>query len=99
MVRFVGALYKAYVETDSSLFEINPVLKTSDNRIFAADSKVSLDNNALFRHKDLGALRDTNEEDPTEIEASQADLSYVKLDGDVGCNGKWCGAWRWQQWI
>lgn len=85
MVRFMAALYKAYVETDSSLFEINPVLKTSDNQIFAADSKVSLDNNALFRHKDLAALRDITEEDPTETEASQADLSYVKLDGNVGC--------------
>ena len=98
MVRFVGALYKAYVETDSSLFEINPVLKTADNQIFAADSKVSLDNNALFRHKDLADLRDVTEEDPTETEASEADLSYVKLDGNVGCMVTGRG-WRWRRWI
>ena len=85
MTRFVAALYKAYIETDSDLFEINPVLKTSDNRIFAADSKVSLDDNALFRHRDLAELRDILEEDPTEVEAGKVDLNYVKLDGNVGC--------------
>jgi succinyl-CoA synthetase beta subunit len=85
MVKFVAALYKAYEATDSSMFEINPVLKTSDNKIIAVDSKVSLDNNALFRHPDLSVLRDVTEEDPTEVEAGEHDLNYVKLDGNVGC--------------
>ncbi|MCB2408086.1 ADP-forming succinate--CoA ligase subunit beta [Hymenobacter lucidus] len=85
MVKFVTALYKAYDETDSSMFEINPVLKTSDNKILAVDAKVSLDENALYRHKDFVALRDTNEEDPLEVEASASNLNYVKLDGNVGC--------------
>ncbi|MFC2123320.1 ADP-forming succinate--CoA ligase subunit beta [Bacteroidota bacterium] len=85
MVKFIMALYKAYVATDSSQFEINPVLKTSDNKIVAVDAKVNLDDNALFRHKDLAELRDTSEEDPLEVEASEADLSYIKLDGNVGC--------------
>jgi succinyl-CoA synthetase beta subunit len=85
MTKFVASLYKAYEATDSSMFEINPVLKTSDNKIIAVDSKVSLDNNALFRHPDLLALRDKSEEDPTEVEAGEHDLNYVKLDGNVGC--------------
>lgn len=85
MTKFVASLYKAYEATDSSMFEINPVLKTSDNKIIAVDSKVSLDGNALFRHPDLLALRDKNEEDPTEVEAGEHDLNYVKLDGNVGC--------------
>lgn len=85
MVKFVDALYRAYEGTDSSLFEINPVLKTSDDKIIAVDSKVSLDNNALFRHKNLEAMRDIREEDATEVEAGQAGLSYVNLDGNVGC--------------
>ncbi len=85
MVKFVTALYKAYDETDSAMFEINPVLKTSDNKILAVDAKVTLDDNALFRHKDFVALRDTNEEDPLEVEASESNLNYVKLDGNVGC--------------
>ncbi len=85
MTKFIAALYKAYEATDSSMFEINPVLKTSDNKIIAVDSKVSLDNNALFRHPDLHALRDVTEEDPTEVEAGEHDLNYVKLDGNVGC--------------
>jgi succinyl-CoA synthetase beta subunit len=85
MVKFVTNLYKAYVETDSSMFEINPVLKTSDNKILAVDAKVDIDDNALFRHKNLAALRDLNEEDPLEVEASQSNLNYVKLDGNVGC--------------
>ena len=85
MVKFVTALYKAYDETDSSMFEINPVLKTSDNKILAVDAKVSLDDNALYRHKDFMALRDLNEEDPLEVEASASNLNYVKLDGNVGC--------------
>ena len=85
MVKFVTALYKAYDETDSSMFEINPVLRTSDNKILAVDAKVTLDENALYRHKDFVALRDFNEEDPLEVEASQNNLNYVKLDGNVGC--------------
>jgi succinyl-CoA synthetase beta subunit len=85
MVKFVQALYKAYDETDSSMFEINPVLKTSDNKILAVDAKVTLDENALYRHKDFVELRDTNEEDPLEVEASASNLNYVKLDGNVGC--------------
>ncbi len=85
MVKFVSVLYKAYAGSDASLFEINPVMKTSDNRIFAADAKVTIDNNALYRHPDLEEMRDIFEEDPIEVEASQYDLSYVKLDGNVGC--------------
>jgi len=85
MVKFVSALYKAYDATDSAMFEINPVLKTSDDKIIAVDAKVNLDENALFRHKDYAAMRDTAEEDPTEVEASASNLNYVKLDGNVGC--------------
>jgi succinyl-CoA synthetase beta subunit len=85
MVKFVSALYKAYDTIDASLFEINPVLKTSDDKILAVDAKVNFDDNALFRHPEYAALRDTAEEDPTELEASQHDLNYVKLDGNVGC--------------
>lgn len=85
MVKFVSALYKAYDATDSAMFEINPVLKTSDDKIIAVDAKVSLDDNALFRHKDFAALRDLSEEDPTEVEAGNYNLNYVKLDGNVGC--------------
>lgn len=85
MVTFVTNLYKAYDDTDSSMFEINPVLKTSDDKIIAVDAKVNLDDNALFRHKDLYAYRDTREEDPTEVEAGKFNLNYVKLDGNVGC--------------
>lgn len=85
MTRFVSALYKAYEQTDSSLFEINPVLKTSDDRIIAVDAKVNLDENGLFRHPDYEAMRDILEEDPTEVEAGEHNLNYVKLDGNVGC--------------
>mgnify|MGYP003321954337 CR=1 FL=1 len=85
MTKFVYSLYKAYDNTDSSLFEINPVLKTSDNKIMAVDSKVSLDDNALYRHKDYAELRDKREEDPTEVEAGEYGLNFVKLDGNVGC--------------
>jgi succinyl-CoA synthetase beta subunit len=85
MVAFLGSLYKAYEDTDSSMFEINPVLKTSDDQIMAVDAKVNLDDNALFKHKDLAILRDKAEEDPMEVEASESDLNYVKLDGNVGC--------------
>jgi succinyl-CoA synthetase beta subunit len=85
MVKFVTALYKAYEESDSAMFEINPVLKTSDNKILAVDAKVNLDDNALYRHPDLEVLRDKAEEDPMEVEASENNLNYVKLDGNVGC--------------
>lgn len=85
MVKFIHALYKAYEGIDASMFEINPVLKTSDNKILAVDAKVNLDDNALYRHKDLADLRDLSEEDPLEVEAGEAGLNYVKLDGNVGC--------------
>ena len=85
MVKFVSALYKAYVGSDASLFEINPVIKAADGKVFAADAKVTIDNNALYRHKDIHAMRDLTEEDPTEVEASRFDLNFVKLDGNVGC--------------
>ena len=85
MVRFVSSLYTAYVKSDSSLFEINPVLKTSDDKILAVDAKVSIDDNALFRHKDYQELRDLREENPVEVEAKEVGLSYVALDGNVGC--------------
>ncbi len=85
MVKFVSTLYKAYETIDASLFEINPVLKTSDDKIIAVDSKVSFDDNGLFRHPDYSAMRDETEEDPTDVEARNAELNYVKLDGNVGC--------------
>jgi len=85
MTRFVTSLYTAYIKSDSSLFEINPVLKTSDDRIIAVDAKVTLDDNALFRHKDYMEMRDIREENPTEVEAKAAGLNYVDLDGNVGC--------------
>ncbi|HBO29756.1 MAG TPA: ADP-forming succinate--CoA ligase subunit beta, partial [Leeuwenhoekiella sp.] len=85
MTKFVAALYKAYSASDSSLFEINPVLKTSDDKIMAVDAKVSLDDNALYRHKDYAAMRDKREENPVEVEAKEVGLNYVDLDGNVGC--------------
>jgi succinyl-CoA synthetase beta subunit len=85
MTKFVFALYNAYLGIDASLFEINPVLKTSDDKIIAVDSKVRVDDSGLFRYKDIAAMRDTSEEDPMEVKASDAGLSYVKLDGNVGC--------------
>ena len=85
MVKFIAALYKAYDSIDASLFEINPVLKTSDDKILAVDAKVNFDENALYRHKDYASLRDLAEEDPTEVEAGESNLNYVKLDGNVGC--------------
>ena len=85
MTRFVTSLYKAYEASDASLFEINPVLKTSDNKILAVDSKVNIDDNALFRHKDLAEMRDLTEEDPAEVEAGKYNLNFIKLDGNVGC--------------
>ncbi len=85
MVKFVNSLYNAYLGCDASMFEINPVLKTSDDLIMAVDSKVTLDGNSLFRHKDYADMRDTSEEDATEVEAGSFGLNYVKLDGNVGC--------------
>lgn len=85
MVKFISSLYTAYWESDASMFEINPVLKTSDDKIMAVDAKVDLDDNALIRHPDLALMRDTNEEDPLEVEAGENNLNYVKLDGNVGC--------------
>ncbi len=85
MTKFIANLYKAFVQSDAAMFEINPCLKTGDDRIIAVDCKVSLDDNALFRHPDLAELRDTSEEDPTEVEAKAVGLNYVKLDGNVGC--------------
>ena len=85
MVQFVTSLYKAYQMSDASLFEINPLLKSSDNKIIAVDSKVSLDDNALFRHKEYESMRDLNEENPVEVEARAEGLNYVDLDGNVGC--------------
>ena len=85
MVKFVFAVYKAYEGSDASLIEINPVFKTSDNKILAADAKIVIDNNALFRHPDIATMRDLDEEDPTEVEATRHDLNYVKLNGNVGC--------------
>lgn len=85
MVKFLTNLYKAYDESDAAMIEINPALKTSDDKIIAVDAKVAFDDNALYRHKDLAAMRDITEEDPLEVEATASDLNYVKLDGNVGC--------------
>ncbi|MEX0986433.1 MAG: ADP-forming succinate--CoA ligase subunit beta [Bacteroidales bacterium] len=85
MVKFVTSLYHAYEKSDASLFEINPLFKTSDNLIMAADAKVNIDDNALFRHSDYSAMRDIHEEDPTEVEADEFNLNFIKLDGNVGC--------------
>ena len=85
MTKFVTALYTAYTKSDASLFEINPVLKTSDDKIMAVDSKVTLDANALYRHRDLAEMRDLREENPIEVEAGSLGLNYVDLDGNVGC--------------
>ena len=85
MVKFVAALYNAYVGADAALFEINPVLKTSDDKIIAVDAKVTLDDNALFRHPDFAAMRDVREENPTDVAAREVGLNYVALDGNVGC--------------
>lgn len=85
MVAFTKAIYSMYVGSDATLVEINPVFKTSDDKILAADAKIVIDNNALFRHQDIAAMRDFEEEDPIEVEATRHDLNYVKLDGNVGC--------------
>jgi succinyl-CoA synthetase beta subunit len=85
MIQFVKSLYKAYDNSDSSLFEINPVIKTSDDKILAVDAKVTIDDNALFRHPDYAEMRDVREENPIEVEAKEVGLNYVDLDGNVGC--------------
>jgi len=85
MTKFVKGVYNTYINSDASLVEINPVFKTSDGKILAADAKLTIDNNALFRHPDIIAMRDFDEEDPIEVEATAFDLNYVKLDGNVGC--------------
>ena len=85
MLQFLKGLYKTYITNDASLVEINPVLKTSDDKILAVDAKIRLDSNAFFRHPELLELRDLDEEDPTDVEASKSKLNYVKLDGNVGC--------------
>lgn len=85
MVDFIQKLYAAFIGSDASMFEINPCLKTSDDKIIAVDAKVALDENALYRQAALAAMRDTDEEDPTDVEAQSYDLNYVKLDGNVGC--------------
>jgi len=85
MTKFIAKLYKAFLGSDASMFEINPAIKTPDDRIVAVDCKVSLDGNALYRHPELAAMRDTDEEDPTEVEAKSYGLNYVNLDGNVGC--------------
>jgi succinyl-CoA synthetase beta subunit len=84
-VKFVTNLYNAYVGLDCSMLEINPLFKTSDNKIIAVDCKMNIDDNALMRHPDIAALRDISEEDPTEVEAAKFNLNFVKLDGNVGC--------------
>ena len=84
-VQFLTSLYKAFLETDASLVEINPFISCTDGRLFALDAKLTFDDNALFRHADLRELRDVTEEDPLEVEASKYNLNYIKLDGSVGC--------------
>jgi succinyl-CoA synthetase beta subunit len=85
MVKFVTNLYNAYVGLDCSMLEINPLFKSADDKIIAVDCKMNLDDNALMRHSDIADMRDKNEEDPTEVEAGEHNLNYVKLDGNVGC--------------
>lgn len=85
MTKFIIALYNAYIQCDATMFEINPVVKTSDDFVLAADAKVNLDDNALFRHPDYAGLRDLTEEDPAEVEAGKYNLNFIKLDGNVGC--------------
>ncbi len=84
-IRFIAALYQAYVQSDASLAEINPLVLTGQGDVVALDAKINLDDNALFRHKDLAELRDLHEEDPLEVEAGAHHLNYIKLDGNVGC--------------
>ena len=81
----IKSIYKTFVSTDASLIEINPLILTKENNIVCLDAKISFDDNAIFKHPELLQLRDLNEEDPTEIEASKHDLAYIKLDGSIGC--------------
>jgi succinyl-CoA synthetase beta subunit len=85
MIKFINALYDAFMDMDASMFEINPVIKTSDDKILAVDAKVGIDDNALYRQKDIATLRDKSEEEELEVEASESGLNYIKLDGNVGC--------------
>ena len=84
-IKFIMAIYNAYNETDSDMFEINPLILTPDNDVMALDAKVTFDENALYRHPDLAELKDESEEDPFELEAAKYNLNYIKLDGNVGC--------------
>ena len=84
-IKLIQSIYKMFVSTDASMVEINPLILTKDNKIICLDAKIKFDDNALFRHPDIFKLRDLNEEDPTEVEASKYDLSYIKLDGSIGC--------------
>jgi succinyl-CoA synthetase beta subunit len=84
-IKIIHALYNAYQDTDSNMFEINPLITTPDNKVYALDAKVTFDDNALYRHKDLAELKDESEENPAELEAQKYDLNYIKLDGNVGC--------------
>jgi succinyl-CoA synthetase beta subunit len=84
-VQFMTGLYKVFVDTDASLMEINPFITTKDGKLFALDCKINFDDNAMFRHKDLKELRDANEEDPLEVEASKFALNYIRLDGNIAC--------------
>jgi succinyl-CoA synthetase beta subunit len=85
MVKFISSLYKSYQSIDASLIEVNPCLKTSSDKIIAVDAKINLDDNALYRHPEIAAMRDLHEEDPTEVEAGKHNLNFIKLDGNVGC--------------
>ncbi len=85
MIKFIDALYIAYQSCDTTLLEINPIVKTADEKIYAADVKISIDSNALYRHPVIAAMRDTDEEDPYEVEAGKEQLNYIRLDGNVGC--------------
>ena len=85
MVKFIPLLYNAYLQNDATLLEINPLFITSDDKILVADTKMTVDNNALWRHPDIAAMRDIHEEDPLEVEAGKYNLNYIKLDGNVGC--------------
>lgn len=85
MTKFLAGIYETFIASDAQLLEINPVLKTSDNKIIAVDCKFAIDDNALFRHPEIAAMRDISEEDPTDVEAGRHNLNFVKLDGDVGC--------------
>jgi succinyl-CoA synthetase beta subunit len=85
MQKFLAGIYETFIESDAQLLEINPVLKTSDNRVIAVDCKLTIDDNALFRHPEIAAMRDVSEEDPVEVEAGSHNLNFVKLDGNVGC--------------